>query len=512
MTRVNNSIRNISSGIISTSLDMLSQFIIRGVFVFILGQEVYGLNSLFATIISILSLAEVGVGSVICFSLYKPIAENKQDEIIALMQLYKKYYRIIAFVILMLGILFIPFVPYFVGSGVFDIGYIYIIYSIFLFDAFASYFFSYNKTFLTAIQRNDVINWIRVIYLCITTGISVLALYLSKNFITYLILWTTFRILENATSYIYVIKHYPFLNCKKRYLLEEHKKQIVNKNIKALLFHKIGGILVLNSDSLILSRLDGIVTVGIYASYTMITSGIYKFTLQIFYGLKASIGDFAVQNNKENTKKLFDVLNFFSFLMYSWCSVYFINLCQPFMTLWMGENNTVSFLVLIVITVNFYMRGVRAPVDTFKDTQGIYWQDRYKPLVEGIVKIGFSLLLGYYMGFAGVLLGTTISSTLVLLTVEPYLVYKYAFDLSAKEYYINYAKEFLFTVVIIITTLFLNLQFINSTNLFITLIIRFLTCSIVPVIFIFLFFRKNENILYVKQWIMKRKIGGLNNV
>src|SRR5574344_861644 len=104
MARVKNTINNTIWAFVGQGIGIIVSFISRIFFLRILGGEYLGLNGLFTNILTVLSLAELGVGTAITYSLYKPLREKSNDEISKLMSLYGKVYKIIGIIILLLGI------------------------------------------------------------------------------------------------------------------------------------------------------------------------------------------------------------------------------------------------------------------------------------------------------------------------------------------------------------------------------------------------------------------------
>jgi len=491
--RIQNSLINSLIGIITVIIEMITQLVLRREIMLAFGKSIYGLNSVISTVISILSLAELGVESVICFSLYKPIAQNNQKEIISIMQLYRKFYYKIAFLVLTLGMIFMPFLKYFTHEYKNNLNILYITYIIFLADSFLSYFFSYNKTFLIAMQKNFIINIIKNIYSISGTIFLILLLNFYKNYTMYLITWTIFRVLENFTSYIFVNKKYTFLNSKKIYAILPEKKNEIVKNIKALIMHKIGAIFVLNTDSLIISRVLDLGSAGLYLNYTLIIGGVHKMASQVFNGIRASFGDFAAEKEIKEIKNMFYILQFIAFVIYSWCSVFILNICQPFISLWMGTDKQLNNSILYALIINFYLRGFRFPIDLLKDVKGVYRQDRYKSIFEAIVKLLFSIILANYFGYLGVILGTIISFVSVLLTVEPYIVYKYILKEKTTSYYFSYIRYFLIGLLICFSSVYLNNALFNFKNLYLLIFIKFTFClTFIPVCFIIFFYKTYE--------------------
>jgi O-antigen/teichoic acid export membrane protein len=471
---------------------MLTLLVLRQQFVNILGDNINSLNGLLTDLISMFAIAELGIGDVICFSLYKPIADDNKSEVIGLMQLYKRIYFKISFVVLGIGVVFSPFLRLFTKEIYQnDLIYLYLVYFVFVLDAFFSYFFSYNKTFLLAVQKNAIVNFIRVVFQILSTLSLILVLHINKDYLSFLVIWVILRVAENATTYFFVQKKYPYLSEKKHHELTKEKKQDINKNIKALVMHKVGGTFVLKSDALVIMPMFPSNIFGFFSNYTVITNSVQKMLVQIFNGIRASFGDFAVQKEILEIKNMFNVLQLLAFIIYTWCSVFLINLCEPFISLWMGKERLIAFSALVALVLNFYLRGFRSPVELLKDVKGLYWQDRYKSIIEGAVKVGFSILLGKFFGLTGVIFGTTVSFVLVLLTVEPYIVYKYVFKQKVWPYYISHIKYFLIAIFICGITFFINNKF-EAPNLIHLMIFRFFCSLIVPFFCFLLFFFKKQ--------------------
>ena len=92
--RTKNTARNTTIGIVSQLVQIVSSFFCRMVFVRMLAEAYLGVNGLFANVLSILALSELGIGSAVTYELYKALAENNEEEVKSLMDFYKKAYRV----------------------------------------------------------------------------------------------------------------------------------------------------------------------------------------------------------------------------------------------------------------------------------------------------------------------------------------------------------------------------------------------------------------------------------
>ncbi|MDR0738805.1 MAG: hypothetical protein LBF33_01465 [Oscillospiraceae bacterium] len=491
---------NAFTGLIMVIIKSLTQFVLIRIFIESLGSSIFGFDQFMLKTLEFLSLAELGVGNVIGFSLYKPIAEKNKKKIISLMQFYRRIYSKIGITVLIIGILISPFFGLFIENEASktNFNFLYVSYFLFLITTSSSYFFSYNQTFLIVSQKAFILNIIKTLFLIIGTIILISVIRFSSNYLFYLLIWCILKVLENISCYIFVRLKHKYIFSKTKFPLKSDDKKKINKNIKALIAHKIGGTFVLNSNLLILRIFNNFSTVGFFAYYETILSAVYLVITQIFDGIKASFGDYNVKNNNQKTKIMFLNLQFLSFLISSWCSVFLINICEPFICIWIGKDKQLSFIALCLFVLNFYLRSFRIPLDLLKDINGIYWQDRYKPLVEAFVKIFFSVFLGWIFGLEGVIAGTTISLIGVLLVVEPYIVYKYLFQEKPLSYFFVHVKCFIFTAFMCFLSFFLSLAITTEIdNIFLILIRRFLVSFFLPPILFFAFLRKKQEFRFL---------------
>ena len=163
-SKTKNSSRNLVFGICLKVYQLLVPFLIRTIIIKILGIEYAGLNSLFTSILQVLNIAELGVGTALVFSMYKPIVEHDDKKICALMQLYKIYYRVIGLVILAIGLCITPFLSKLIKGDVPPDINIYVLYFLNLGATVLSYWlFAYKNSLFQAHQRNDVVSKVTIL-------------------------------------------------------------------------------------------------------------------------------------------------------------------------------------------------------------------------------------------------------------------------------------------------------------------------------------------------------------
>jgi len=491
--RTKNSIKNTSVSFITNLLTIVIGLIAQAIFIKILGSEYLGINGLFSNIISMLGIVELGVGSAIIYHLYKPIAEEDIKKVKALMNFYKKCYTIIALIILTIGLMITPYLNLFIEEVTIDIN-ISLVYILFIIEIVCSYLLSYKRSIINANQKNYLVNFIHIGYLVILNILEIIILVLTKNYYLYLGIKIVMRILENIGVTLLANKLYPYLKNNNEKLDEKTKKDIFQK-VKALFFHKVGGFIVLGTDNIIISKFIGIIEVGLYSNYYMIIDAVEKLFGQVIKVITPSVGNMLVKESSEKSFEIFKRVRFLNFWIATFSGISLLVVMNSFITVWIGSKYLLATCVLIVLVLNYYAKSMRSCHMIFKEAAGIYYEDRYIPLLESILNIVASLILLKYFGLAGVFMGTIISSLALYCISYPKYVYKKLFNRS----YLNYTKETLgylsiFLVLAFITYKISRLIVIN--NAFLSLIINCLIAVVIPNLVLLIIFWHTDNFKY----------------
>lgn len=491
--RTKNSIKNTIVSFSSNLLTIVIGLIAQGIFIKILGSEYLGINGLFSNIISMLGIVELGVGSAIIYHLYKPIVEEDIKKVKALMNFYKKCYTIIALIILTIGLMITPYLNLFIEEVTIDIN-ISLVYILFIIEIVCSYLLSYKRSIINANQKNYLVNFIHIGYLVILNILEIIILALTKNYYLYLGIKIVMRILENVGVTLLANKLYPYLKNNNEKLDEKTKKDIFQK-VKALFFHKVGGFIVLGTDNIIISKFIGIIEVGLYSNYYMIIDAIEKLFGQVIRVITPSVGNMLVKESAEKSFEIFKRVRFLNFWIATFSGISLLVVMNSFITVWIGSKYLLATCVLIVLVLNYYAKSMRSCHMIFKEAAGIYYEDRYIPLLESVLNIVASLILLKYFGLAGIFMGTIISSLALYCISYPKYVYKKLFNRS----YLNYTKETLgylsiFLVLAVITYKISRLIVIN--NAFLSLIINCLIAVVIPNLVLLIIFWHTDNFKY----------------
>lgn len=496
MSRTRNSVRNLSYAIVGQIIGFVISFIARIFFIRVLGREYLGLNGLFTNILTILSLAELGVGEAITFSLYKPLAENDIKKCTMLMQVYKKVYTIIGCAILVIGVSLTPFL-HLIIKNMPNIPYIELIYILFVINTAVSYFFSYKRNLIIADQKRYIATFYRYLAHALFTFLEIIYLILFKNYIGYLLIMIAATLADNIMVSRKADKMYKFLNTNKKVPLDPESKDKIIKNTKAMMMHKIGGVVVNSTDNILLSMFVSLDSVGLYSNYFFITNALNSITTHVFNSVTASVGNLFATSDSKNAYRVFKDVYFLDYFMYSFIAVSLLCLFNPFIELWIGKDYLFGFDVICIIVINFYITGMRKAVLTFREASGLFYKDRWKAVFEAIINLVASIILAIYLGTFGVFLGTFISSVTVCVWVEPLVLYKYGFKVKLIEYFKLYFMYAIITIGCCALTYYLC-SFITYGR-WVSLFLKALLCLIIPNTVNIILFRNTEPYQYFKR-------------
>lgn len=441
-SRTRNSTRNIIFSATAYLIQIILGFLVRRYFIYYFNEEFLGLNSLFSNILTVLSLAEMGIGGAIVFAMYKPMAEKDTAKVNALLNFYKKCYITIGCLVTILGLCVVPFMGYFKAKAPkVDVN-LYAVYLIYLFNSVISYFFAHRRALLYTDQRQDIESKVNIVANLGQSLLQLVIIIFIKNFYLYLGVVGVTNLISNVLIYIITNKKYNNLINGIKNDIDADTKKLIKKNVLAMLFHKIGGVVVFGTDSILIYLLIGASVLGRYSNYVLITTNVgYIFTIYI-NAIRGSIGNSIASRNEKENYDLFNKLNMIHFMITSFCTVCIFVLANPFIDTILTKDKSISLLLdlptLIIICVNFYLSRSRELANAFKECAGLFYQDRFKPIAESIINLVSSIVLAKFIGLSGIILGTIISTIAMPLWVEPYVLNKCYFKKSNSKYFLKY--------------------------------------------------------------------------
>lgn len=429
--------KNIAVNVAAQLLANVLRFVCQTVFLQLLGKAYLGVSGAFGNFLTLFSLAEMGFGTAIAFSMYKPLAEKDRPKLGALMALYKKVYRVVGCIVAAAGLALLPFYRVFL-KDVPDIPHLTFIYLLYLLNSVITYFLSYKQSIIVADQKNYICTVYQYGFCILQNAVQIAVLFWKRDFILYLVTQILFNFFMNFFLARKADRMYPYLKTYRRAKLNEDDRDSISKNMRALFLHQMGGTVVNGTDQLVISGFVGVESSGIYALYYMITSTLRSFTNQIFSSITASVGNLGIEEDRQKSHGVFLAVNFGGFWIFSFCFICLLVLLNPFIVLWTGRGDTVFTMpVVLLIALNFYATGMRQAALTFKTAFGLFWYDRYKAVAEAVVNLGLSVLLTMRFGVVGVFTGTLISTLTVDLWVEPLVLYRHGFRMPVRPYFLR---------------------------------------------------------------------------
>lgn len=491
-SRSKKAVKNLMYNILNQILSLILVFISRTIFIKFLGIEYLGINGLFSDVLGMLSLADLGIGTAVVFSYYKPLAEKNTKKISSLVFFYKKLYRWIACVTLIIGLLIIPLIPKIINLDK-NINDILIFYILALLNVVVSYLYVYKSSLLTADQKNYIIVKINMILSMISTVLQILSLILFKSYILYLIVAIIATLSKNVIASLVVDKEYN-LNRNVNRITSEEKKNIID-NVFSVFLYKISSVLLNMTDNILISIIVGTIAVGYYSNYLMLSNKITQLYALFFSSLVASIGNLVVKESKKKAYSVFQAEQTISFILSSIVFPCFLLLANDFIKLWLGKKYILEPMITVAIGCNLYLACIYHPLWSFREATGLYKKTKWIMLICGIVNIILSIALGQYLGMFGIIIASCLSRVVTYVMVEPRILYSEYFDVQSREFYYNILKNM--GVVIIITILsWLITRILNIINwrmwLFKSIII-----VLVSLIISVLFYRKSEGLRIV---------------
>lgn len=402
-----------------------------------LGIEYQGINSLFSNILSMLSIAELGIGTAIVFHLYKPLEQKNTEEIKALMQFYRRCYYAIALAVFILGIIFIPFLDFFVNDPPGDCS-VAFIYGWYLGDVVISYLFTFKRSILIADQKGYIITCCDIIYqITVKIGQAVILAF-SGDFILYLVVMILCRAAENIGINVISNRRYPFLRDKKIIPISQTILNDIKRKVKGTFFHKIGSFMVLGTDNLIISRFLGLTEVGIYSNYFLIINSIQNICVKALTSATASVGHMLTEGDLKKNQRIYKQLLILNGLLVTVGISGVYSVASLFVSVIFGKEFIISSFTLFILTLNMYLQGTRTVYNMFKEAAGILYEDRWVPLVESFVNIAASVMLVKVFGLAGIFMGTILSTMIIFSYTYPVLVTQNILKITITHYWMGF--------------------------------------------------------------------------
>lgn len=494
-SRTEYSVINIFMGFAGYFVNTILGFVCRMVFVRCLPTEYLGISGLFTNVLSMLSLAEMGIGTAIVYALYKPLAENDEDKIASLMQFYGSAYRVIGCIVGAAGLLLLPFLHAIIGQTPDIKENIYLIYVIYLFNTCLTYFFSYRASLLTAAQRNYVQIGLSYLITIIQSIVQMIILFATHEYMLYLGIQTVGTIVFNIAISRKTVRDYPYIEKKGIKPLEEDEKRSLFVNIKALLMNKLATVLVNSTDNIIITYFSGVITVGLASNYTLFSGTLSTLTNQVFNSLVASVGNLNATNSEEESFQFYKKLQLANFMVFGWASIGILFVTSDLVELCFGAQYVLAPNIPFVLALNFYLVTMQSAITTCRSTLGLFRYGQYTLIFTAILNLIFSMWLGNIWGLFGIYIATSFARILTNTWYIPYTVFKYGFHRNPTEYFVLYFR-YLAIMLLDIGICYLLCRMVHFAPIW-NVTLKIIVCSIVPNGMVYILFKKTPEFAYL---------------
>lgn len=501
--RTKNATRNIIFGVILKAYQIIVPFLMRTALIYLMGVQYLGLNSLFTSILQVLNLAELGVGSAMIYSMYKPIAEDNNAAICALMKLYRTYYRVIGLIIAVAGCALTPFIPKLISGDVPEEVNIYVLYLLNLGATVLSYwFYAYKNSILQAYQRMDVVSKVALVTSTIQYVFQLLVLWLFKNYYYYVVVTIVTQAITNVATAAIANKLYP--EFKPNGKLPHDEVQQINHRIRDLFTAKLGSVVIGSVDTIVISAFLGLTTLAIYQNYYFIMNSICGFITVIFSSITAGIGNSLVAESTEKNFNDFKKFTFIICFILCICCCCFAGLYQPFMRLWVGKELVLDYSFVILFCILFYCLELAMVWATVKDAAGMWHSDRFRPLIGASANLIMNIILVQKIGLYGIILSTVFSYAFISMPWLVHNLFKYLYKGSITAY----LKDLVVYVLVAIVSTAITIAACKMVTMegLMELLIKGIICVAIPLIIEIVIYRRKAE--FVEAMVLVRKMLG----
>lgn len=414
--RSKKTLKNIKIDLVITLAIVLLGFVSRKIFIEHMGADFTGLMLLFVQLIGMINIAEMGVGTATASLLYKPLSENNHTVVRNILTGTSKIYRYISGFVFTIGIVTGVFV-YLTIPSVAAIEYSRLFWLMYIVNTATSYLFAHYLILLTADQKYHATRTIQGGAKIVCISIQLIIIFFLKNFFLYILCESIFLIIQFLLFRRKVTKEYDYLLDAGDGDVQNEFKQVKNK-IKNVFFHKLGGVLVFNTDYIIISKFLSLSSVTLYSSYMMIFQALVMVANILGNSVTASVGNFLTQKSIIEKKQLWNKIIVLFFYIATCVTTVAIITISDFIRLWIGDEYVLDKVTLYVLAFNLFVLVSRVSLDIIKNASGEFG-DIYLPIIEGGVNIILSIILVNKIGFLGVVIGTAFSNITIICLAKP---------------------------------------------------------------------------------------------
>lgn len=505
--KTKNAARGIGAGLINRIVTLVLPFIVRTLLIKYIGIDYAGLNGLYSSLLEVLNIAELGFSGAVVYSMYKPIAENDEATVCALLNFYRRIYLIIGIGILTAGLIALPFLPKLINGTPPHDANIYILFLLYLTGTSVSYLlFGYKVSLLNAYQRVDVIQHIGTIISFLTSALQILVIVLFDNFYAYVTIIPLLAIVRNIITSRIVDRLFPQYKCKGK--ISPELKRDIKKKVTGLSIQKICTVSRNGVANIFISAFISLEVVGVYNNYYMIFSSLTGIIALVPMAMTAGIGNFVQTASIEDNHRALQKFNLLYMIISTVCAVCLFSLYQPFMEIWMGKEYMFDYSTVILLVIYFYMLKMGDIRSIWVDAVGLYWEIRWRAVFEAALNLVLCYIFVRIWGINGLIAGTLVSLFLVNFLYSSSITFKYYFGNNKLIPYYLIQIFHLCVMIAICGGCFYLFSMIESmaeiTNLWIKMGYRLVMSAILSIIVVYIIFHKTKTYHEAMVWVKSK--------
>ena len=453
-SRVKYTAYNFVTSIGGIVLTIVMNFIVRTVFVRTLGKAYLGIDGLFSNILSMLSLADLGLGTAVIYKLYEPVAKGDKNRICVLMNFYKSAYRVIGLVVALLGLLLIPFLPYLINdydslkSLNLSVPFVFVL---FLLRSVSSYLFTaYKTSIIKAHQKEYTINIVTYVFTILAGVAQIVFLLIIPNFLIYVFISVLQIILQNFACAYIANKEYSYIKEKVPEKLPKNEIKEIIKDCGALFIYSANSFVLKATDNIVLSTFIGIEIVGLYSNYYILYLAMNKLMSKLYDSLRHSLGNLHTEHNLKHEYEVFEAISLITAVIGGVVAIGLTCVSNEFIKVWIGSEWVISQPFALLLGLEMYTLAINKQMNRFRTTMGLFQQAKFRPVASMVINIVLSIILVKICGIHGVLIGTIVANWATMIWYDPYIIHKIGFnnEFPVSRYFFKLIKYTLISLII----------------------------------------------------------------
>jgi O-antigen/teichoic acid export membrane protein len=441
-------LRNFASSVLGQMLAVVLQFVVRTVFINTLGKSYLGISGLFTNILSMLALAEMGVGSAIVFKLYDPIARDDRPRIAVLMKFYRTVYGFIGLAIAVVGVSLIPFLPAVIRDyaklQALNINAT-VVFLLFLLDSVSSYlFFAYKSAIIAANQKEYLINVVGYLFTTAFSLVQIACLVCFRSFILFTVVNVAKTIGQNFAVAKMADRMYPYVGAPGAGRLSKPETLGIFRDCGALFVYKINYVVVMATGNVVLSAAIGLDAVAQYSNYCVLYAALRAMLEKVYNSVGHGIGNLHAMHDLRKEYAVFRVAMFVTAILGGTLLAGVFSVADEFVAAWIGGPWVIPQPFSLLLGLVLFTTAFKLAIGRYRIAYGLFKQGWLRPVFGIVVNLVVCVALVRRLGILSIMVGTLAADWLTFMWYDPLILHRIGFQRAfpVRAYYWTVARHF----------------------------------------------------------------------